>query len=167
MKKSLTTILISALLALSVMPACAESFASLDLHGNALLQNHAMGAGGFAIPFIRFTKPELAELGNAYRVYGFVKYSSEIRQGYLVAYVNNIELDRAREKIMAIEAPFVAKQPDLDTKEVFDVAIRSLTQHVGLSPFMSVDAQTCHFALRELFDGFETPTGNLEIKKDF
>lgn len=138
-----------------------------DVHGNILPNGVTAEMGGFPIPFIRFNKPELTELGNAYRVYAFIKYCHEIHRGYLVVYVNDIELDRAREKIKAIEAPFIAAQPDLDTKEVFDGAAKSLSDQVGLSRFMSVDGQTCHMALRQLLDSWKTPTGNMTIEKDF
>ena len=158
--------------ALALLMASGMAFADSlpfyrDVHGNMLPKGATAEMGGFPIPFIRFNKPELAELGNAYRVYAFVKYCNKIREGYLIVYVNDVELDRAREKIKAIEAPFVAANPGLGTKEVFDGATKSLSDQVGLSRFMSVDGQTCHLALRQLLNSWRTPTGNMTIEKDF
>jgi hypothetical protein len=74
-----------------------------------------------------------ATLFDAYRHYAFVKYCNEIRQGYASVYVNDIELDRARAKIKAIEASYVATNKDLDTTTLFGKAASSLKD-------MNVDA---------------------------
>ena len=41
--------------------------------------------------------------------YIFVKFCNEVRQGYAVVHVNDVELDRARTAIKAIEAKLVVE----------------------------------------------------------
>jgi len=108
------------------------------------------------------TAPDIATatLFDAYRHYAFVKYCNEIRQGYASVYVNDIELDRARAKIKAIEASYVAANKDLDTDALFSKAASSLKG-------MNVSAQTCHMVLFELFSKYPTRNGNIVIEKDF
>jgi hypothetical protein len=108
----------------------------------------------------RFKRPELTDLVNAYRVYSVVKYCNEIRQGYLVTYVNDIELDRAREKIKAIEAPYLAAYKNLDTDELFNMAFQSVHG-------FSIYDQACHYAMRQLFNDWKTSSGGVVVRKDF
>jgi hypothetical protein len=46
---------------------------------------------------------------TAYKRYAHVKYRNETRQGYMEVYVNDIELDRARTAVKAIEDNAVAE----------------------------------------------------------
>src|SRR5665647_2361549 len=72
-----------------------------DVDGAIVPENGNMNTGGNPIPNTLFKRIGVSKLGNAYRVYAFIQYCYNKRQGYL----SSIELDRAREKIKAIEAP--------------------------------------------------------------
>ena len=69
---------------------------------------------GWPVPFLQLSNPDAsapskAALLNAYRVYAVIKLCNVTRLGYLVTYVNDIELGRAREKITLIEAPYISE----------------------------------------------------------
>jgi hypothetical protein len=117
---------------------------------------------GWPVPYVTLVKPDAskAALTNAYRVYAIVKYCNSTRQGYLVTYVNDVELDRARDKIKLIEAPYIAENKNLDTSGLFGEAVKSVGSFV-------INQQICHFALSQLLSDWKTPGGNPMIKKDF
>jgi hypothetical protein len=87
-------------------------------------------------------KTRVALLYHAYRIYAYVKYCHDSREGYLATYVNGVELARARLKIEAIEAEALAvinspenkatdNGAELDTKRLFTRAVESLNASTG------------------------------------
>ena len=126
-----------------------------------------VGLDGWPIPFmhVQSTSPlpsnaSKEALLNAYRVYAIVKYCNSIRKGYLVTYVNDIELGRAREKIKLIEAPYIAESNNLDVRRLYDAAAGSTSGY-------PINGQVCQFVLRQLLSDWYTPGVSEELKKDF
>jgi hypothetical protein len=129
----------------------------------------------FSLPALRQNASDFDKLYYAYRVYAFVKGCNELRQGYASIYINNVELERARIKIKAIEGEGVAvikpsqsdddfvrrffRNGSLDTNALFADAVVSINGKAA-------GYQQCHVMLRALFD-FPTKTGNMVIDKDF
>jgi peptidoglycan hydrolase-like protein with peptidoglycan-binding domain/uncharacterized protein YecT (DUF1311 family) len=119
------------------------------------LQNKAAEAAA-----VEAAKPE-NQLFRAYRLYAFIKYCNELRQGYVMIYINDVEMDRAREKIEGIEKDSLAaiNDKDFDTTALFGKAV---TANRGLY----ANYQSCHFELSNLFK-IKSSDGNFVIKKDF
>jgi uncharacterized protein YecT (DUF1311 family) len=109
---------------------------------------------------IEAAKPE-NQLFRGYKLYAFIKYCNEIRQGYEMVYINDVEMERARHKIEGIEKDALAAidDKDFDTRALFNKAVRS-----NAGSF--VNYQICHFQLAELFR-VRSSTGGILIEKDF
>jgi uncharacterized protein YecT (DUF1311 family) len=109
---------------------------------------------------VEAAKPE-NRLLLGYERYAFAKYCNDIRQGYMLVYVNDIELERARDQIAAIEAEVKRQAKDIDTGALWLKANNLLRG-------TTVSQQTCQLALRRLKMQFNqsSPDGGL-IKKDF
>src|ERR1035437_6527115 len=100
-----------------------------DVDGAIVPENGNMNTGGNPIPNTLFKRTGGSKFGNSYRVYAFIQYCYDKRQGYL----SHVEIDRAREKITAIEAPFILAYPALDSTELFYGAVKSLSDpNVGV-----------------------------------
>jgi hypothetical protein len=97
----------------------------------------------------------------AYKNYAIVKYCSEVRQGYAMVYINEIELHRARIAVKAIEDNAVTKDKNLDTDALWS---RALSEISGTP----VSRDQCQFALNELFKQYNgiRPADSI-IPKDF
>jgi hypothetical protein len=68
-------------------------------------------------------KPE-NRLIKAYQVYSNVAFCNELRQGYLVVWVNDVELERAKAATKAIEKSLLAEEPGLNTITLWQTALR-------------------------------------------
>jgi hypothetical protein len=64
---------------------------------------------------IRESKRPVNQLLMAYKLYSHVQFCNEVRQGYMVVWINEVELERARQATKAIEKVALAENPDLDT----------------------------------------------------
>src|SRR5262249_2524806 len=51
----------------------------------------------------------------AYKLYSHVQFCNQVRQGYMVVWINEVELERARQAAKAIEKVELAENPALDT----------------------------------------------------
>ncbi len=94
---------------------------------------------------------------RGYKRYAYVKYCNEVRQGYVVVYVNDIELERAKTTVKAIEDDALREDGTLDTDATWKRAIREIG---GLS----VNRDQCQFELNALLQ--QSPRKNT-IQKDF
>jgi len=59
------------------------------------------------------------DLLDAYGMYKLISYCYEKREGYLIVFINDIELDKARKQVKAIEKTITSKI-ELDTDEVWE-----------------------------------------------
>jgi hypothetical protein len=131
----------------------------------------------------------LVKLYLSYRLYAYAKGCNDVRQGYAVVYVNDVQIERARLRIQAIEKdtlPSVVVDPDnlaragkavatlgvklertmivqddgaLDSTALFNAAVNSLGG-------MRLDASLCNVNLRRLL--LIPSTGGIGVvKKDF
>jgi hypothetical protein len=100
-------------------------------------------------------------LFSGYRHYAYLKFCNEIRQGYAMVYVNDIELDRARTKIKDIEDDSLAVAHDLDTNALWNKAVSSIKG-------MHADPGTCRATLQGLMMKYPTSHGSvIKLEKDF
>jgi hypothetical protein len=103
-------------------------------------------------------KPE-NKLQRAYRAYGLVQYCNKVRQGYLVTYINDEEMDRAQIMIKATERMYV-RQGFADTGLTADsIWKRALSQISG----QPIDSQSCKGYYRQLSDF--SPVPSIQIEK--
>jgi hypothetical protein len=88
---------------------------------------------------IEAAKP-VNQLASAYREYVQVQTCYKDRQGYLVVWVNDIEMDRARRAIHAIEQKLTKDDPSIDTDKLWRSALTSV----------QVSESFCHYSLNRL-----------------
>jgi hypothetical protein len=67
-------------------------------------------------------KPENRMI-RAYRFYSNIAFCNQIRQGYALVWINDLELERAKIAVKAIEKSLLAEEPDLDTRTLWQVAL--------------------------------------------
>jgi hypothetical protein len=65
-------------------------------------------------------------LFRAYKLYAEVQFCSQVRQGYALVWVNDVELERAHIAAKAVEKAAVAEQSDLNTTDLWQQAVRSM-----------------------------------------
>jgi TPR repeat protein len=94
---------------------------------------------------------------TAYKRYAYVKYCNEVRQGYAVVYVNDIELERARVTVKAVEDDGLHEDGSLDTKAMWNRAVSEIAGKY-------VDRGQCQMELQSLLQQNPKPSG---IEKDF
>jgi hypothetical protein len=100
-------------------------------------------------------------LQTAYKNYAIVKYCNEIRQGYVMVYINEIETPRARSAVKAIEYNAVAKDRNLDTDAFWK---RTLSEIGGAR----ISRDSCQFALQQLLKQYNgIRSADSIIPKDF
>jgi len=99
----------------------------------------------------------LNRLLTGYRRYAYIKYCNEVRQGYVVVYINEVELDRARVAVKAIEDDALREDRSLDTNAIWNMALKELGGKY-------VDRVPCQMELNALLEQNPRP-GTLE--KDF
>jgi TPR repeat protein len=104
--------------------------------------------------------PEYNRLLTAYMQYVFVKHCYEVREGYVVVYINDVEFDRARNAIKAIETDALAKNGSLNTDAMWKKAVTDL---LNQKPFVGRDQ--CQVNLNALIA--TGPSGGIIIEKDF
>jgi hypothetical protein len=71
---------------------------------------------------IEARKPE-NRLIKAYQLYSNVQFCNQLRQGYMVVWVNDLELERARAATKAIEKSILVEQPGLNTNNLWQTAL--------------------------------------------
>jgi hypothetical protein len=98
---------------------------------------------------------------TGYKRYAFVKYCNEVRQGYALVYVNDIELARARTAVKAIEDDVVREDSSIVTDAVWKLANTQIKGEY-------VDQYTCQLRLNELLQqSAAIHPENSIIPKDF
>jgi hypothetical protein len=103
-------------------------------------------------------KPE-NKLQRAYRAYGLVQYCNKVRQGYLVTYINDEEMDRAQIMMKATERMYVRQgfaDPSLTADSIWK---RAMSQIGG----QAIDSQSCKGYYRQLSDF--SPVPSIQIEK--
>jgi hypothetical protein len=85
------------------------------------------------------------QVRQAYTAYIFVRWCHEIREGYMVKYVNDVEMDRAETAIRAIVQKWKVQEPNMNTDQLWQQA----DQRVVGKP---INLDTCHYGLRTLLD---------------
>jgi hypothetical protein len=81
----------------------------------------------------------------------YIQFCNEVRQGYLVTYVNDIERERARVAVKAIEKAALAEQADLDTDAIWTLARKAM---VGKHAYQ----EQCRVELEALLRNSPVPT---------
>jgi hypothetical protein len=61
---------------------------------------------------------------NSYRFYIYSAICNQVREGYLVQYVNDVELVRARNAVKAIQAQALKDDPSIDIDYVWKAALK-------------------------------------------
>lgn len=102
-------------------------------------------------------KPE-NKLQRAYRAYGLVQYCNKVRQGYLVTYINDEEMDRAQIMMKATERMYV-RQGFSDTSLTADSIWKRAMSQIGGQP---IDSQSCKGYYRQLSDFSPVPSIQIE-----
>jgi hypothetical protein len=87
----------------------------------------------------------------AYQRWVYIQFCNEVRQGYLVTYVNDIERERARVAVKAIEKAALAEQADLDTDAIWTLARKAM---VGKHAYQ----EQCRVELEALLRNSPVPT---------
>jgi hypothetical protein len=59
---------------------------------------------------------------TAYKLYSTLQFCNQVRKGYLVVWINDIELERAHVAVKAIEKKVLAEQSDIDTDAIWKQA---------------------------------------------
>ena len=75
---------------------------------------------------IEAAKP-INRLYRGYQRYGFVKFCNHVREGYLVKYVNDVEMERAEIAIKAIVEQTTKEDTAIDTDDVWKKALKALS----------------------------------------
>ena len=65
-------------------------------------------------------------LFRGYQYYAHVKFCNDVREGYLVKYVNDVELERAEIAIKAIVAQTTKEDATIDTDDVWKKALKAV-----------------------------------------
>jgi hypothetical protein len=99
--------------------------------------------------------PKAAELFRLYRQWMFVQFCNQVREGYAMVFVNDIELERARKAVKAIEAKLKADDPDLNPTQVWNDA--------GRKSQISVGPEQCQRTLANLLNS--NPLGAFEFQR--
>jgi hypothetical protein len=91
----------------------------------------------------RIDRLPINRLLNAYRMFAYARLCNEVRQGYLVTYVNDIELERARNAIRAIAAQIKKEDSSINTDD---------TWHQALKQLPPVNDAMCHYVVVQLLN---------------
>jgi hypothetical protein len=103
-------------------------------------------------------KPE-NQLERAYYFYGLVQYCNKVRQGYLVTYINDEEMERARTMTKAVESKLV-KQGFTDTSLTTDGIWQKAMSQTGGQPINQWSCNGYYQQLSEL-----SPVPSIPIQK--
>jgi hypothetical protein len=90
-----------------------------------------------------------------YAAFAYVRFCHESRQGYLVQYVNDVEMEKAHKAIKEIVAQATKEDPTINTDEVWRKAVASL-QGINL------DQMGCHNTLTQLLKRSPIPAYSTE-----
>jgi hypothetical protein len=85
-------------------------------------------------------------LGNAYRAYAYLQVCHQVREGYLLVYINDVELERAHTSIKDIETRMLNQNPNLNVSAIWGRAINP--QSAGFWP---ASLSGCRQTLNKLF----------------
>jgi hypothetical protein len=106
---------------------------------------------------IEAAKP-INRLAMAYQAYVQVQLCYKQRQGYQIVWVNDVEMDRARRAIKAIEQKFTKDDPSIDTNKLWQSV---------LTP-MAVDQDLCRFSVNQLLATWsQIGPSDFSAEKDF
>ena len=83
-------------------------------------------------------------LYRGYQYYAHIKFCNEVREGYLVKYVNDVELERAEIAIKAIVAQTTKEDAAIDTDDVWKKALKAVVGQYA-------EADVCKNSLVQLF----------------
>jgi hypothetical protein len=87
---------------------------------------------------------------TGYRLYNYVSICNQVREGYLVKYVNDIELERARQVVKGIADKATQDDPSINTDDVWAKA-----QKNPIAP--QVNENICHTSLVQLINSSPKP----------
>jgi hypothetical protein len=107
-------LVVAALIAGSSVQANNDSWPPTDEHGNLTL---------YRMPPKTDAEWKAQKLYFAYRIYYVIKACHEVRDGFAVVYINDVQMEKARFKIKDIEDDAVAAKPGLDTDGMWKEAI--------------------------------------------
>jgi hypothetical protein len=91
---------------------------------------------------------------TSYRLFHYVSVCNEVREGYFVKYVNDVELERARKVVKAIANQATKDDSSIDTDYVWQQAIKST--------FPQVNDVVCRNSLVQLINSSPTSVWNVE-----
>jgi hypothetical protein len=99
--------------------------------------------------------PLKRNLRDAYNWWRYVSLCNQAREGYAVQYVNNMQLERARAAVKAIEANVTARDPSIDKDKIWDEATAPTK--------LTLVSQMCENALSRLLNA--SPVGAFTIPR--
>jgi hypothetical protein len=92
---------------------------------------------------------------RAYNLYVRVKFCNEARQGYLIQYVNDAELDRATIAVKAIVRKAQEAEPGMDSNEIWEKARRAADGSIASQSY-------CQMYLSQLVNMSPVDTYNIQ-----
>ena len=93
----------------------------------------------------RIANLPINRLYRGYQLYALVKFCNEVREGYLVQYVNDTEMVRAKKAIKSIVDQAIKDDTTIDTDDVWKQALAAVQGK-------SASINFCQYALGELFN---------------
>lgn len=97
----------------------------------------------------------MTRLLDGYRFYAHVKWCYEVRDGYLVKYINDAELERAETAIKAIAEQAAKEDASIDTDDVWKKALKALQGKYAQD-------ELCKMSLHQLFKMSPKPVYHIE-----
>jgi hypothetical protein len=90
-----------------------------------------------------------------YRLYHYVSVCNQAREGFLVTSVNDVELERGRKAVKAIEARALNDDPSIDTDNVWQTSLKQ-------PYFGSIHEEVCRAAIVRLVNSSPQPVWNTD-----
>jgi hypothetical protein len=103
----------------------------------------------------RNTSPLASHMFDVYRSWIYVSLCNQVRAGYMLVYVNDVELERARAAVKAVEKKFQVDDPKLDIAQLWKAASEPTS--------MPVTQDQCQRTLINLLH--ENPDGAFRIER--
>jgi hypothetical protein len=88
-------------------------------------------------------------LFRAYTRYAYVKFCNQVREGYVLQYINDIEMQRATSMIKAIKDKAIKDEPNLDTDYTWNQGLQEAQRLLNAN---AMGPDQCHWAYGDLLD---------------
>lgn len=143
------------------------SWLALIMGGWLLIHSHAHADTVRQHEFVPTLETAKSVLLLGYDYYVRVQACHTVRQGYLVVWINDVEMDRARRAVKALEQVYTKQYLSIDTTALFQQAAHLASMNIQVAG--GVDVNYCHNAFEQLMAAWNTYVGNTDYtaKKDF